>query len=122
MHELEKLAAQHCAIILRLFSAQIEARIFLLQLRTKRKDKYRIIEQGMMNVELESAFIIRNSLFDIRNLLVFDSFNSIVHRASEGGPVRPHAAHPLPVTNGLKISSSRVEEETAMRTRWIPAC
>ncbi len=69
MHELEKLAAQHCAIILRLFSAQIEARIFLPQLRTKRKDKYRIIEQGVMNVELESAFIIRNSLFDIRNCL-----------------------------------------------------
>src|SRR6266852_9094444 len=112
MHELEKLAAQRCAIILRLSFSSNRSPNLPSAAEHQEKRQISNIEQGMTNVEVESAFIIRNSLFDIRNLFVFDSFNSIVPRASEGGPVRPHAAHSLPVTNGLKISSSRVEEET----------
>jgi len=91
MHELEKLAAQHCAIILRLFSAQMEARIFLLQLRTKEKRQISNIEQGMMNVELNrpSSREIPCSIFEISLFLTHSTQLSIaLPKVDQSGRMR----------------------------------
>src|SRR5260370_11969509 len=74
----------------------------------------------MSKLNRPSSFEIPCSIFEI--FFFFHSFIPYDFKEATTPRSTQHAAHPLPVTDRLKISSSRVEEETAMRTRWIPAC
>src|SRR5260370_19695684 len=83
MHELENHAAQAYAIVLRLSCNTFESQIRLLPAEDQEQRQISNIEQGMTNVEVESAFIIRNSLFDIRDFLLFSLIHSSRFQASD---------------------------------------